>query len=86
MPIATEALDAWREMHCNSLMKQFASIVALITCIFSIFVGGCASPSDPSSMVPTNARITKTRPNTVNVAVSGGRETNPMWTSQAARF
>ena len=60
-------------------IARFSLVVAA-----SIILVGCASPSDPAAMVPTNAIVGKTHSGSVNLAVSGGHETNGLWTSQVS--
>ena len=38
----------------------------------------------PSDMVPTDAAVRNTHDGTVAVAVTGGRQTNPLWASQVS--
>ena len=48
------------------------------------FFQGCASPADPERMVPTDAVVRKTHSATVDVAVIGGTQTNPLWVSKVS--
>jgi hypothetical protein len=59
-------------------------LAATLLLPLALFVAGCATPADPAAMVPQNANVRKTHPQSVSVAVSGGRSTNPMWTSQVS--
>lgn len=56
----------------------------LILLAASALLAGCATPSDPMAMVPATAQIQKTHHGCVSIAVSGGRGTNPLWTSQVS--
>jgi hypothetical protein len=60
------------------------SINCIVLLLTSLMLVACASPADPSRMVPTDAVVNKTHNGTVNIAVTGGRDTNPMWTSQVS--
>lgn len=55
--------------------------VAYLLLVCSIFLSGCAAQA--SKMVPTDFKIVKKHPVTVSLSKSiGGKETNPLWTSQ----
>ena len=47
-------------------------------------LASCASPASPTAMVPSDANVRKKHNATVNVAVTGGHTTNPLWTSQVS--
>lgn len=65
-------------------MKDYG-ISSLVACCFGMaFLAGCARSADPAAMVPNFASVGRTHPRSVTVAVSGGRETNPLWTSQVS--
>ncbi|MGL4401851.1 MAG: hypothetical protein ACRCXD_18470 [Luteolibacter sp.] len=49
-----------------------------------ITLHSCASPSNPSAMVPTHLSTGKKFNKSVAVAVTGGQATNPLWTSQVS--
>lgn len=72
------------------MMKQFkqAHILGIhphslaISIIVLFALGGCATPASHESMIPTNFDIVKKHSATVNVATSGGRETESIGKSQ----
>lgn len=64
-------------MHNYLKAPVFAlTIAAMLTLV------GCASPATSEGMLVENMKLVKQHPQTVNVTVSGGKETNPMWKSQ----
>ena len=65
--------------------KKLASQIFLVLlAAVPLLLPSCAAPAAPSAMVPTDAAIHKTHSGTVAVAVSGGKQTNPLWTSQVS--
>jgi hypothetical protein len=46
------------------------------------FLTGCASPATVQGMRPQSLVLQNKHPFSVNVQVAGGRETNPIWTSE----
>lgn len=66
------------------LLRKVVVSVLILAC-FSVFLvtSGCAAQA--SRMVPTDFEVVKNHPFTVSVGESvGGRETNPLWTSQVS--
>jgi hypothetical protein len=51
-------------------------------CAVLALLAGCASPATFEGMIPDRFDITQKRPETVDVVVSGGQETNAMWKPQ----
>lgn len=49
-----------------------------------LFAGGCATPSNPTAMVPKIAPVAKKHPEAVSVAVGGGSNTSSMGASKIA--
>jgi hypothetical protein len=47
----------------------------------AVFAVGCASPAQPSAMIPKSFNITKHLSGSVSVVVTGGNKTNPAWKS-----
>jgi hypothetical protein len=66
----------------RQMSGKITSIISLLTGLMFITIsGGCAARS--TMMVPASFEVAKKIPGSVNVdKVVGGRETNPMWTSQ----
>ena len=54
----------------------------VISIIGLLALGGCASPASHQSMIPTDFDVVRKHPATVNVATSGGRETEAIGKSQ----
>jgi hypothetical protein len=54
----------------------------LLTVAATVILASCAAPADPSHMVPTNAAVRRSHRSTVDLEVGGGRDTNPLSTSQ----
>ena len=57
-------------------------VISITSCCLFIWASGCAAPAASSKMVPHDCQLTKKHPYTVNVEATGGRGTNPLWTSQ----
>jgi len=64
------------------MKKQARNGVVLALVAAAALTAGCATPSKPDEMVATPATVVHRNSDSVSVAVSGGKETNPMWTSQ----
>ena len=47
-------------------------------------LSGCVVPADPNAMVPANSGSGKKFNKSVSLSVSGGQETNPLWTSKVS--
>ena len=60
----------------------YTAQVALAFALFAL--ASCASPANPTAMVPRDASVRKKHSATVKVAVAGGHNTNPLWTSQVS--
>lgn len=58
----------------NGMVSALIAVAALTT--------GCATASRPDDMVATPSTIVHRNSSSVSVAVTGGKETNPLWTSQ----
>lgn len=58
----------------NGMVSTLIAIAAL--------TAGCATASRPDDMVATPATLVHRNSSSVAVAVTGGKETNPLWTSQ----
>jgi hypothetical protein len=56
--------------------------LALLLVSAAALTAGCATASKPDDMVATPATLVHRNSASVSVAVSGGKETNPMWESQ----
>ena len=56
-------------------MKKLSLLLLMM-----MFIGGCAAQSH--NMVCDKIETSKKHPYSIEVAVDGGRETNPLWTSQ----
>lgn len=68
-------------MKYRIIRKVLEVTILSISLIFLLVFGGCAAKS--SRMVPTDFEVVNQHPYTVKVVESvGGRETNPLWTSQ----
>jgi glucose dehydrogenase len=64
-------------------MKKIARNGLALTLIAAAALSaGCATASKPNDMVATPATLVHRNSGSVSVEVAGGRETNPMWTSQ----
>lgn len=59
---------------CNSILRFGAGILLV----------GCAASADPAHMIPSDAIAMRSHTSTVDIGVTGGRNTNPMWTSQVS--
>ena len=57
-------------------------VAAIVILASAAGLGGCASPAASRAMVPETAVVEKTHPYSVNVAVTGGRATEPTGTPQ----
>jgi hypothetical protein len=66
-------------MKCKA---QWVIVSKLLLFVFFLIVTGCASPAKPTAMIPNSFDIKNTHPYLVSVEVGGGKETNPLWTSQ----
>lgn len=64
------------------MMKNARNGVALILLAAAALTAGCATASRSDDMVATPAAVVHRNSGSVSVAVAGGKETNPMWTSQ----
>lgn len=58
------------------------SLVAVALATFGLFLGGCATPSNSSAMVPKVAPAARKHPEAVGVAVTGGSATSSMGASK----
>lgn len=64
-------------------MKKLARNGVVLSLIAATaLTAGCATASRPDDMVATPPTAVHRNSDSVSVAVSGGKETNPMWTSQ----
>ena len=64
-------------------MKKIARNGVVLTLIAAAaLTAGCATASRPDDMVAAPAAVVHRNSDSVSVAVTGGKETNPMWTSQ----
>lgn len=69
-----------------------SSLRGLLACATAVLLVGCASPANPVNMTLRAAEATEIRANTPDWAksslqvkeVTGGKETNPAWTSQVS--
>lgn len=52
------------------------------SCWLLLLSGGCAAPASSLKMVPKDYEVSKKHSYTVKIETTGGRETNPLWTSQ----
>jgi len=68
-----------RFLHCVKTLLRLTT--AILPLVFSMFLTGCASPAQPSAMIPTSFTVTKHHQGSVRVKVAGGNETNPLWVS-----
>lgn len=68
-------------MRCRLLKKVVVSVM-ILACLSGVLVtSGCAAQA--SRMVPADFEVVKKHPFSVSVGESvGGRETNPLWSSQ----
>lgn len=64
----------------NKMKISFKGVLLLLASAF--ILGGCASPATHEAMVPASIQTVKKHPQTVNVAVAGGQETDAMGKSQ----
>ncbi|HEV2443950.1 MAG TPA: hypothetical protein VGT07_15615 [Steroidobacteraceae bacterium] len=64
------------------MKKHARNGVALALIAATALTAGCATASNPDDMVSTPATVVHRNTDSVSVAVTGGKETNPMWTSQ----
>jgi hypothetical protein len=64
------------------MRKQVRNGIVLTLVAATALTAGCATASRPEEMVATPASVVHRNSDSVSVAVSGGKETNPMWTSQ----
>lgn len=67
-------------MKLNPARLRCFVAVALAT--FGLFLGGCATPSNTSAMVPKVAPAARKHPESVGVTVSGGSATSSMGASK----
>lgn len=65
------------------------SIKLIITTLLILFLFGCASPARVDKMVPTTDQVAANEPiskslreSIIVTSVSGGEDTNPLWTSE----
>lgn len=66
----------------NPVKSRFHALW-LVLAAFSALFSGCASPTQPSAMsAPPPVSPARQHPGDVSLAVTGGKATNPMWTSQ----
>jgi hypothetical protein len=61
---------------------NFRAIILLSATALLPLLCGCAGSARPQRMVPEISRAAEIAPYHVSVKVSGGHETNPMWSSQ----
>lgn len=50
----------------------------------SLLLSGCATPAKREAMVPTNISLNNGFDHSIAVHVTGGQETNPLWTSEVS--
>jgi len=66
-------------------MKHHIRTIGSLLCAFSAaYLAGCAAPADPAAMVPAHASVCHKFNHSVGLSVTGGQNTNPMWTSQVS--
>src|SRR5205085_9204225 len=69
----------------QNMKPRLRAILNFVCCASAaVYLAACAAPADPTAMVPSNASVRHTFNRSVGVSVAGGRETNPMWTSQVS--
>ena len=68
----------------DTMKSKFIYAAQAALALSLAMLASCASPANPTSMVPSDASVRKKHNATVNVAVTGGHTTNPMWTSQVS--
>ena len=70
-------------MKCRLLRKVVMSVLVLVSLSVFLLTSGCAAQA--SRMVPLDFEVVNKHPYTVSISESiGGRETNPLWTSQVS--
>ncbi len=59
---------------------NFTKLILVVIC--AGFLTGCASPATVQGMRPKSPTLQNKHPFSVSVQVAGGRDTNPIWTSE----
>lgn len=60
------------------------TILFLILLPLAAFLGGCATGATSTAMQVALPAVEKQHPETISITVTGGKETNPLWSSQVS--